>query len=61
MARVLVIDDDRDICEMLSSMVERMGHDAEWSVTAALRSKGISQSASGTPAASGGCKRRNRK
>jgi two-component system NtrC family response regulator len=33
MANVLIIDDDRGICEMLSEMVMRMGHDATHSLT----------------------------
>lgn len=35
MASILIIDDDPDICEMLSEMILRMGHDAEWSITLA--------------------------
>ncbi len=33
MARILIIDDDELICDMLSRMVRRMGHDAEHAVT----------------------------
>lgn len=33
MARVLIIDDDEMICEMLSSMVGKLGHEAKWALT----------------------------
>lgn len=33
MANILIIDDDRNICELLSDMVVRLGHDADCSVS----------------------------
>ncbi|MFH0726724.1 MAG: sigma-54 dependent transcriptional regulator [Pseudomonadota bacterium] len=44
MATILIIDDDPNICEMLSDMVARMGHDARWAVTLA---EGLSEARAG--------------
>lgn len=44
MARVLVIDDDFDVCRMLCHMVERMGHEAQEAATLA---EGLAQARTG--------------
>ncbi|NVM22503.1 MAG: sigma-54-dependent Fis family transcriptional regulator [Desulfobacterales bacterium] len=45
MAKVLIIDDDKMICDMLSRMVGRMGHDAAYTLTL---THGMKEVSSGT-------------